>query len=199
MRVVITGADGRIGCVLKDHWRKTYDIVAIGNDHDLRERGAWEGLLADAGAIVHLAAILRGADDVETLQRNVAMTVNVVRAAGSARRIIYASSVWAMHRQASIGPRGNYYAASKLAGEAIIGGWSDVRRRPAVSLRIGKFGNPDVIEHEMLRVDEATLLWWFDKAILHQEPAHAVWLAVGRTNHLTGYRAPRVLEGKSST
>jgi nucleoside-diphosphate-sugar epimerase len=186
MKIAITGADGRIGRVLKEHWRKTHEIIAVGNGHDLRERGAWETHLAEADTIVHLAAVLSNVEDFETLRENIEITLNVVRAAGGTQRIIYASSIWVLHEQTSLGPRGNFYSASKNAGEAIVGGWSDIHQRPAVSLRIGKFGDPAPIEHEMLRVDEATLQWWFDKALAYDEPLHAAWLVIGRSNHLIG-------------
>lgn len=186
MKLAITGADGRIGRVLKQHWRETHEITAIGNEHDLRSRGGWEACLAGAETIVHLAAVLSRIQDFESLRDNVDITLNVVRAAANARRIVYASSMWAIHEQVSLGPRGNFYSASKMAGEAIVRGWSDIYHRPAVSLRIGKFGDPAELEHEMLRVDETTLRWWFDKAIAHEEPTYSAWLIVGKSNHLVG-------------
>lgn len=184
MKIAITGADGRIGTILRNHWRQTHNIIAIGDDCDLRQRGAWEGRLSEADTIVHLAAVLTRVEDVQTFGDNAGITVNVIRAGENSQRLVFASSMWVMHENISIGPRGNYYSASKAAGEAICKGWSDVHRRPAVSLRIGKFGDRDELEHEMLRVDESTLRWWFDKAIAYDEPAHAVWLAFGRSNHL---------------
>ena len=38
-----------------------------------------------------------------------------------------------------------------------------------MSLRIGKFGNFDGLEHELLWVDESALQWWFDRAIAYDE------------------------------
>lgn len=147
--------------------------------------GDWEGRLADAESIVHLAAVLDGVQSLSLLEENPAIVLNVVRAANNARRIIYASSVWAMHEQSSLGLRGNYYAASKRARGAIIRAWSDIHRRPSVSLRIGKFGPERApIEHEMLRVDATTLRWWFDKAVAYDEPIHSAWLVVGMRDHL---------------
>jgi nucleoside-diphosphate-sugar epimerase len=184
MKIAITGADGRIGRVLTQHWKDAHEITTIGIEHDLRAPGPWEAQLAGAETIVHLAAVLADIHDFNLLKDNLAMVLNVVGAAANGHRIVYASSMWALHEQISIGPRGNYYSASKLAGEAIVAGWSHTHDRPAVSLRIGKFGGPDELRHEMLRVDETTLLWWFDRAIAHDEPVHATWLTVGRSNDL---------------
>jgi nucleoside-diphosphate-sugar epimerase len=149
------------------------------------------GKVADAESTVHLAAVL---DEVESLslpEENSALVLNVVRVANKAKRIIYASSVWAVHEQTSLGPRGDYYAASKRAGEAIVRAWSDIHRRPAVSLRIWKFGpGCSPIEHEMLRVDATTLRWWFDKAIAYDEPAYSAWFVVGMRDHLKETNGP---------
>jgi len=183
MKLVITGADGRIGRVLTRHWHDAHEICSIGIEQDLRAAGPWEAQLAKAGTVVHLAAVLADVDDFNLLKDNLSMVMNVVGAKANAHLIVYASSMWALHEQISIGPQGNYYSASKLAGESIVAGWSHIHRRPAVSLRIGKFGDPDEMQHEMLRVDVPTLLWWFDKAIAYSEPAHAIWLAIGRTSH----------------
>lgn len=184
MKIAITGGDGRIGCVLKRHWQPTHEIVAIGNEHNLLETGSWQHRLADVDTIVHLAATLDRHEMLETFEANLTMLLNVVRAAPGCRRFVFASSLWTMHEQLAVGPRGNFYSASKLAGEAVLTAWSDVHRKPAVSLRIGKFGELDTLEHEMLRVDEAAIRFWFDKAIAYREPSHAVWLAIGRTDHL---------------
>jgi nucleoside-diphosphate-sugar epimerase len=165
MKIAITGADGRIGRVLTRHWQDAHEITTIGIEHDLRAPGPWEAQLAGAETIVHLAAVLADIHDFNLLKDNLAMVLNVVGAAANGHRIVYASSMWALHEQISIGPRGNYYSASKLAGEAIVAGWSHTHDRPAVSLRIGKFGGPDELRHEMLRVDETTLLWWFDRGL----------------------------------
>jgi nucleoside-diphosphate-sugar epimerase len=187
MRVAITGANGRIGTFLADHWRDRHEVLRIGEESDLRAGGDWENLVGEVETVVHLAAVLEEGDQFSSLQDNVDMVLNVVRAAHNVRRIIYASSMWAIHDLTSLGSRGDYYSASKRAGEAIVRGWSDVHRRPAVSLRIGKFGPEHLrvpIEHEMLRVDAATLRWWFDKAMAYDEPTHSAWLAVGRSDHL---------------
>jgi nucleoside-diphosphate-sugar epimerase len=88
MRVAITGANGRIGRVLTEHWRESHDVTAIGDESDLRIRGDWEGRLADAESIVHLAAVLDGVQSLSLLEENLAIVLNVVRAANNARRII---------------------------------------------------------------------------------------------------------------
>ena len=183
MKIGITGADGVIGSCLRTHWSSPHEVIAIGNESDLRSQGEWMERLGAAETIVHLAAQYEPADALETMADSIDMTVNLVRAAGLARRIVFASSMWAKHRETSLGPNGSYYAASKHASEAIVRGWSDVNRRPAISLRLGHYGSPIgtiPTEHELLRIDDAALKWWFDKAIGHNEPEYRVWQAIGR-------------------
>jgi nucleoside-diphosphate-sugar epimerase len=192
MKLAITGADGRIGTVLRLHWQDRYDLVTVGSETDLRHRGSWEGLLAGAATVVHLAANLDHTRNISVMKDNIEMLINVIRAAEAAERIVYASSMWAVHEQTALGTRGTYYSASKRAGEAIIQGWSDVHRRPAISLRIGHFGTAVgslPYAHELLRVDDATLRWWFDQAIAHGEPRLAVWQVTGLSGHLDAARA----------
>ena len=95
MKLAITGADGRIGRVLTRHWHGAHEVTTIGNKHDLRVPGAWQALLADAETIVHLAAVLADVHDFALLRDNLAIVMNVVGASASARRIVYASSIWA--------------------------------------------------------------------------------------------------------
>jgi nucleoside-diphosphate-sugar epimerase len=187
MKVAITGADGRIGVILRRHWQSRHDLIAIGNGPDLRVRGEWEERLADADTVVHLAANLHKARSFAVMRDNIEILINVVRAAENTRRFVFASSMWVVHDQTGLGSTGNYYTASKRAGEAIVRGWSDVHGRPAVSLRLGHFGSAVgavAVEHEMLRIDEASLRWWFDKAMDHDEPTCAIWQATGLSNHL---------------
>lgn len=187
MRIVVTGADGRMGSVLTSHWKAQHEVIAIGDATDLRRRGDWEARLADADAVVHLAAVMIRTEDVSVMQDNIDMLINVVRAGEAAKRFVYASSMWAAHEQTGLGARSNYYAAVKQAGEAIVRGWADVQQRPAVSLRLGHFGSEIgsvPIEHEMLRLDDTTLRWWFDRALTHDAPGCAVWQATGLSAHL---------------
>lgn len=186
MKIALTGSEGRIGTVLREHWRGVHELVTIGAETDLTELGEWQNRIANADTVVHLAAQLDGTDRIETLKRNVCMLVNVIEAAEQTRRFVFASSMWAVHDQTGLGSQGNYYSASKQAGEAILRGWSDVHRRPSVSLRLGHFGSPlgaAAIEHEMLRVDESSLRWWFDKAIAYDEPRSVAWQAIGLSDH----------------
>jgi nucleoside-diphosphate-sugar epimerase len=185
MKIAVTGVDGRMGSVLRQHWRGSHDLIEIGDDADLRTSGPWQDRITAADTIVHLAAILERADDIDTLKDNIDMTFNVVKAAGDARRLVYASSIWVVHEQTALGC-GTYYAAAKRAGEAMVQGWSDVHCRPSVSLRLGLFGvraDPIPVAHEVTRVDQSALCWWFDRAIAFDEPCAAAWLAVGRSGY----------------
>jgi nucleoside-diphosphate-sugar epimerase len=187
MKIAITGADGRMGRLLRNHWQAVHDLVGIGDEADLREPGDWHKRLSEFETIVHLAADLKQTDSLEVMKSNIDILVNVMRAAENAHRFVFASSMWVVHEQTSLGLRSNYYAASKQAGEAIVRAWSDVHRRPSVSLRLGHFGSkPGAIpvEHELQRIDEASLKWWFDKAIAYDQPSSVCWQATGMLNRL---------------
>lgn len=183
MKIGITGAHGVIGSALTRLWCQEHDLIALGDETDLRAKGEWMARIAAAETIVHLAVRYDPEHALESLAESIAMTVNVVSAATWVGRIVYASSMWVNHGQTSLGSTGNYYVSIKRAGEAVVQGWSDVTRRPAVSLRLGRYGSPAgtiPIEHEVLRLDLVALKWWFDKAITYDEPVHRIWQATGR-------------------
>src|ERR1700752_4189259 len=113
MKVAITGVDGRIGDVLRKHWRDRHELIEIGAGSDLRLAGTWQDRIAAAETVVHLAAVLDKTRTIATFKDNMDMLVNVVSAGEHADRLIYASSMWAVHDQTGLGPRGDYYSGSK--------------------------------------------------------------------------------------
>jgi nucleoside-diphosphate-sugar epimerase len=79
--------------------------------------------------------------------------------------------------------RMTWYAASKLAGEALVRTWADQTGNPAVCLRPGYFdpvaGRADDF-NEALRVDVPSLCRHFDEALVWPGPGCAVRYAVGK-------------------
>ncbi len=159
--VVVTGAAGNIGSKLRAYWkaRAGYDLVLIdqaaGGDAAIVEAdlsGAdekWASMFAGADAIVHLAA--NAAADASwpaLIGPNVLGAFNVYQAAAAqgVKRIVYASSVWAMgarrHDAMPIGegpaePGAHPYGASKAIGERIGQTFVETHRINTVALRLG--------------------------------------------------------------
>ena len=46
MKIAITGADGNMGSILRSRWSGHHDIIAIGDELDLRGAGEWTSRLA---------------------------------------------------------------------------------------------------------------------------------------------------------
>lgn len=105
-RVVILGAGGRLGSVLRNGFAGEYELLCAGRDTRVAQAGeTWasveitelaqvEAALAGADAVVHLAGISSegSADDIQRV--NIGGTVNVLEAARRAgvRRVVLASS-----------------------------------------------------------------------------------------------------------
>lgn len=118
--VLITGAGGVIGTVLRRAWRDRYDLRLLSRDPIPDETDACVADICDADAIarafdgidvvVHLAASARPeATWDEVLPDNIVGTYNVFEAARRARvrRVVFASSTHAV---------GGFYEAARLAG-----------------------------------------------------------------------------------
>lgn len=186
-RIVITGAAGRMGRVLRDHWQGR-DLVSLDRENgDLDQYGAWAAEFAGAHAVIHLAAASTdGLGGFETAAYgNVVQTLNVLRSCREhgIRRLVLASSVWADHAAFGVSPSPTYYAASKQAGEALARAWASMEGGTAVCLRLGHFDpawNPVPDEVEVLRLDEAALCHHLDRALAWPGPGCAIWNAFGR-------------------
>lgn len=112
MRVVVTGAAGRLGrAVVSLLAEQSVDLLAVDREPmpsastptlraDLCDLGQAYGALAGAGAIIHLAAIPApvGHPPEEVYRTNILSTFNVFEAAATLgiRRVVYASSVSAL-------------------------------------------------------------------------------------------------------
>nr|WP_284213825.1 NAD(P)-dependent oxidoreductase [Methylobacterium oxalidis] len=189
--ILITGAAGRMGRTLLHHWQ---DRVPLGLDRAGADRtvdltsgpDACVWAFAGAETVVHLAA---DPDPIASYESggygNTLETLTVVGACLQAgvRRLIFASSVWADAPAWRLADRMTWYAASKLAGEALVQAWADQTGNPAVCLRPGFFdpgaGRADGF-NEALRVDVPSLCRHFDEALAWEGPGCAIRYAVGK-------------------
>ncbi|MBM0207198.1 SDR family oxidoreductase [Micromonospora sp. STR1s_5] len=186
-QILITGARGRIGNALARHWRDRAPVLMDREDGDLtRYDPAWAGRFAGIGTVVHLAADPDPASRFESAAAaNIEATLNVLRACleHDVERLIYASSVWADYETWRLAPETTWYAASKMAGEALVRAWADQSGRPAVCLRFGYFDAEatDVPpEAETHRLNEAALAFHLDQALAWPGPGCSIRYAMGR-------------------
>lgn len=184
--ILITGAAGRIGRALARHWRERKLVCLDQPEGDLRRHDpAWTVRFAGIATAVHLAADPDPASAFDSAaEGNLLMTLNVLRACSEhgVGRLIYASSVWAEYETWRLSRDMTWYAASKIAGEALVQAWADQSRCPAICLRFGGFdpaapAAPPLIE--ALRLDEAALAFHADEALAWGEPRCAIRYALG--------------------
>ncbi|NNM72879.1 NAD-dependent epimerase/dehydratase family protein [Enterovirga aerilata] len=186
-RIVVTGARGRIGRALAGHWRGRDLVLLDREEGDLaRYDPAWAGRLAGAGTLVHLAADPDPASAFASAAKaNTEALLNVLQACDEhgIGRLVYASSVWADFAAWRLAPRMTWYAASKIAGEALVVAWADQNARPAVCLRFGYF-DPAAVdvppEAETHRLNEAALGFHLDAALAWSEPRCTIRYAMGK-------------------
>jgi uronate dehydrogenase len=187
--VLITGANGRIGRTLVTAWASRSIVALDREDGDLVQYDSrWVSRFGGIATVVHLAADPDPAAPFESAAHaNILSTLNVLRACSAAgvARLVYASSVWADYAKWRLADEMTWYAASKIAGEALVEAWAVQERRPAICLRIGGF-DPSVPDFgppvETLRVDEAALVHHVEEALAWCEPRCAVRYALGRLN-----------------
>lgn len=161
--VLITGAAGNIGRVLRRSLRGAYPTVRLSDIADLGEADAGEELwpadlrnLAQvkaaargADAIIHLGAVSKEADWEAIHETNIVGTYNILEAARqyNVARVVLASSnhVTGFHRcTRRIGPLDpirpdSRYGVSKAFGEALGRMYADKYGVSCVCLRIGTF------------------------------------------------------------
>lgn len=160
-RIVITGAAGRVGTLLRTHLGRSagYELVLVDRENrgeaairpdDLsRYAPEWIELFASADAVLHLAGDPRPwAPWPPLADNNVEATLNVFRAAAKhkVRRVVYASTLQTMEGyRYSCGPIAadapprpvSLYAASKLVGETIARNFAEEHMLSAICLRLG--------------------------------------------------------------
>lgn len=162
-RILITGAAGRVGRVLRERFGSTYgrlrvtDILA-GEAHeaheefvraDLTSRDEVERLCDGVDAVIHLAGTPNAKDWETTHRLNIEVTQSLFDAAwrAGAKRLVYASSlhVFGMHEMSRrwhpdlpTRPDG-YYGISKVFGESVLRYHAEKHGITGVSVRIGSF------------------------------------------------------------
>lgn len=165
-RILLTGAAGIVGTVLRPVLRESYqsillsDLVKISDlgenesfqSCDLTDLDSLVELVRDVQAIIHLGGLV-GANYTfdEVVGPNIVGTHNIFEAArlNGVRRVIYASS----HHVVGFTPRGNpidhlsaprpngEYGLSKAYGEAAASYYVDNYTLEVLSIRIGYVGN----------------------------------------------------------
>ena len=176
-RILITGAAGRIGSRLAQHWCEHHDLVltdirasAIATpvpilNIDLSDAGAARPLFDNIDTVIHLAADPRPNANWESLlPNNIVATHNVLESAADAscQRVILASSLNAVAGYAAdvqvtttmpVAPA-NLYGAAKAFGEAMGRYYADQRNLSVLCVRLGAVVDVDdarlVPDHPLL-------------------------------------------------
>jgi NAD+ dependent glucose-6-phosphate dehydrogenase len=178
MRVLLTGAAGRIGTAFREHAGDRYELrLSVAPSDTIEEPGPHEVVECDVSdlescrrvcegmeVVVHLAADPSTEADFygSLLENNIKGAYNVFRAAKDVGcgRVVFASSVNAVDGHppdTQIRPEmpvrpPNVYGASKVFGEAVGRYFADQEGLSVVAVRIGAFAPGDV--EEALRADE---------------------------------------------
>lgn len=166
-RVLMTGAGGNIGRVLRRHLQGTYELLRLGDIReqagagpgeevlglDIRDTAALDRAMAGIDCVLHFAGVPGQRAWPEILAVNIEGTYNVFEAARrqGVRRVVYASSNHAVgfHRRekwldSSTLPRpDSHYGAAKVFGEALGRLYADKYGLSVACLRIGTFRTPD--------------------------------------------------------
>jgi len=162
-RILITGAAGEIGTVLRSGLSGRYPLlrladirpcpnVGVGEEEvitDVTDLGASIAAAKDIDCIVHLAGVPREGPWDQILPRNIAGTYNVFEAArcNGVKRIVFASSnhVIGFHRvgkavdENELVRPDSRYGVSKVFGEAVGRLYADKHGLSVACLRIGSF------------------------------------------------------------
>jgi len=176
LKVLVTGAAGRIGVVLREHFRGRYALLrlldiadqqpaAAGEDVRRLDLGDLQGMrdaMEGIDCVVHLAGIPTEASWERILEANIEGCFNVFEAARLAgvRRVVFASSNHAVgfHRRGvdidtdSPTRPDSRYGVSKVFGEALGRMYADKYGVSVACLRIGPFRTPDrpMAERELM-------------------------------------------------
>lgn len=162
--VLLTGAAGRVGSILRQHWGERYrlrlaDVRLVENLATHEEYCAFDmtrpeeclPLCQGVDAVVHLAADAGSEDFANSLlPRNIVGPYNVFRAAALAgcRRLVFTSSIYAVRGHGPdppIEPDGpvypqGLYGASKCWGEALARVFASQHQLSTVVIRLGNPG-----------------------------------------------------------
>lgn len=161
--VLLTGAAGRIGSVLRSAWRSEFAVLRIADFRDLGDvKGGEQAFAVDladfeatrraidgADAVVHLAAIPTEDRFARLVESNVTATYNIFEAARQAgvQRVVFASTnhVTGFYKETErvrpddpVRPD-SLYAVTKVFGEALGRLYADKWGMEVVCVRIGAF------------------------------------------------------------
>jgi uronate dehydrogenase len=172
-RVLVTGAAGRIGTVLREAWRGRFPILRLVDvcelgaaapgeelvQLDITDFAAVQGALEQIDVVVHLAGIPTEDLFSRLLEANVRGTFNVFEAARrrGVRRVVFASTnhVTGFYPRAQrIGPTepvrpDSMYAATKVFGEAVGRLYADKWGMEVICVRIGSYGERPTSTHAL--------------------------------------------------
>ena len=204
--VLITGAAGQIGSLLREAWRGQLPAVRLIDRRDLAEAAAGEEVveldLADfprlrgasegADVVVHLAAIPSEDEFPRLLEANVVATYNVFEAARQAgvRRVVFASTnhVTGFYpRSERVSPEDpvrpdSIYAVSKVFGEALGRLYADKWGMEVVCLRIGAFSERPTSADELgMWLSHRDAVQLFTKAITARDVRFLVVYGLSRS------------------
>jgi nucleoside-diphosphate-sugar epimerase len=159
-KILITGAAGKVGTLISRHLHGQYDLCLTDiqkpvqlsdcdfHQADICDYTAFRPLCNGVHTIVHLAAIADENSPWEPLlQNNIIGLYNVFEAAADAgcRRVIFASSIYAVHgypkdvlvhTDMPVRPL-TLYGTTKVFGEALGSFYAYQRNLPAICLRLG--------------------------------------------------------------
>ncbi len=159
-RILITGAAGRIGLLLTNHWREQHELILADKPApdspatdlfkrvDLADYGAMRPLFDNIDTVIHLAADPNPKASWESLlPNNIIAIYNVLEAAADAgcQRVIIASSVHAVvgypadvqvTTSMPVAPA-NLYGAAKAFAESLGRYYADNRQLSVLCLRLG--------------------------------------------------------------
>lgn len=171
MTIYITGAQGKVGNALTQHWK----------DRDVRYEVL--GIPPNCETLVHLALAKLNMEFGNDCVYAINLLIETLRQcrANGVRRIIFASSTLAEPERYGVPIPMTWYGAAKAASEAILRGYAEQERIPVVSLRLGLF-KPTVEPadwEKRLAVSEQALMGWFDAALAFNQPRAVIWNALG--------------------
>ena len=186
LRVLITGAAGKIGYTLRTQLRGRYALLRLADiagqkpagpseevhAFDVRDMDTVERCMQGIDCVIHLAGVPEEATWEQVMSLNVEGCYNVFEAARrqGVRRIVFASSNHAVgfHRRErfidnTVQPRpDSRYGVSKVFGEALGRMYADKYGISVACLRIGTFRVPD------RPVEQRQLLTWISHRDMSQ-------------------------------
>ena len=167
-RILVTGAAGTIGRVLREQMRGRHELLRLGDIAaqapardasedvvalDIRSLDSLRAAMRGIDCVVHLAGVPQEADWPTVMALNIDGAFNTFEAARleGIKRVVFASSNHAIgfHPSSqtlddSAAPRPDTrYGASKVFGEALGSLYADKHGLSVASLRIGTFRTPD--------------------------------------------------------